>query len=206
MKYPDFIEKIIIEKNYNQLTTGEKAQVGEWIASEQEYNSIKNILAGIDMMATASPVSLPPPAIKQSLQHTFAGKHKRAILKRRLAYTFSGVAASVIIFLSLWVLFNDNSPQEKKVVQNVPPAKEKQIPAPPPQNVPPQQTPKAEPKTHEGSQIVMPEIIEDTEEITPILTEDAQPDMAQDMPAAVFHQSVPVAYNKDLAALTVTVF
>jgi hypothetical protein len=188
MKYPDFIEQLIVEKEYNQLTPTEKQQVMEWVDSETEYTAIRQLLAGIDAATEGEAEFIPSAGIKTDLQAAFNKKHnKPAGLKfTRNWVVISSVAASLLLVaLSVWVFNRD----EKQVVSKVDvPQTEKDVII---ENPPP--------------------ITAKTETITPLITNEPTPQPENNnnnvLPEAVDNtNSIAIATYPDLNELMITVF
>jgi hypothetical protein len=192
MKYPDFIEQLILEKNYNQLSAEEKAQVAEWVSTEAEYNNIRSLLANLEGVIDTSNTLLPSNNVKQQLAQAFARRHDKqpkkgfTVLKKYTAPL--SIAASLLILATMAVVLQTSPPAT--VV-----AEKKTIP------VPTTETPVTPPTVNESP-------IQKIEEVTPTNT---IPDNTE-TPHTVEHtpepelQTATVAANPDLVAMTVVVF
>ncbi|PHR33250.1 MAG: hypothetical protein COA38_05190 [Fluviicola sp.] len=67
---------IVRDKEFIELTAAERAELGELCSSEDEYNQVKNMFAGISAMDWSNPA--PKAETKESLDHLFAQKHPKA--------------------------------------------------------------------------------------------------------------------------------
>lgn len=107
MRYPDFIEELIMAKSYAELSEAEKEQVAEWVSSEDEYNNIRQLLIGLNTAFIADEEQEAPTHIKASLQQAFAQKYapkKRTTFSWR-AVAIVSIAASVALLVYVGVLF-----------------------------------------------------------------------------------------------------
>ena len=107
MRYPDFIEELMMAKSYAELSDAEKEQVAEWVSSEDEYNNIRQLLIGLNTAFTADEEQEAPAHIKTSLQQAFAQKYatkKRTTFSWR-AVAIVSIAASVALLVYVGVLF-----------------------------------------------------------------------------------------------------
>ncbi|MDG1333193.1 MAG: hypothetical protein P8P74_12740 [Crocinitomicaceae bacterium] len=67
---------IVREKEFIELSAAERAELGELCSSEDEYNQVKAMFAGISAMDWSNPT--PKAETKESLDHLFAQKHPKA--------------------------------------------------------------------------------------------------------------------------------
>ena len=67
---------IVKEKEFIELTAQERAELGDLCASEEEYNQVKSMFAGISSMDWSNPT--PRAETKESLDHLFAQKYPKA--------------------------------------------------------------------------------------------------------------------------------
>ncbi len=107
MKYPDFIEELLLEKEYSALSDAEKQQVNEWVANEEEYTKIRELLLGIEGAVSQQDEEEVPEHIKNNLEQAFAKKHKAKrvlTLRWQLVATIS-IAASLALLFYVGSLF-----------------------------------------------------------------------------------------------------
>lgn len=67
---------IVKEKEFIELTAQERAELGDLCTSEEEYNQMKSMFAGINAMDWSNPT--PKAETKESLDHLFAQKYPKA--------------------------------------------------------------------------------------------------------------------------------
>ena len=67
---------IVKEKEFIELSAAERAELGELCSSEEEFNQMKAMFAGIGAMDWSNPA--PKAETKESLDHLFAQKHPKA--------------------------------------------------------------------------------------------------------------------------------
>lgn len=67
---------IVKEKEFIELTATERAELGELCSSEDEFNQVKAMFAGIGAMDWSNPA--PKAETKESLDHLFAQKYPKA--------------------------------------------------------------------------------------------------------------------------------
>ncbi|MDL5049924.1 hypothetical protein QQ054_28325 [Oscillatoria amoena NRMC-F 0135] len=192
MKYPDFIEQLILEKSYAQLSAEEKAQVAEWVATEAEYTNIRSLLTTLEGAVESAMGNPVPDRVKQQLTQAFEQKHnkqsqKGLIIFKKYAVPLSIAASLLIIATVAGVLFTSAPPTV--VVEN------KTTPTPS------TETPVTPPTVNESP-------IQKIEKVTPTNT---IPDNTE-TPHTVKHtpepqsQTVTAANNPDLVNMTVIVF
>ena len=66
---------IVMEKSYIELSTDEKVELGEFCNSESEYNQLKDVFLGVEMMQFETPT--PKKETKESLDSLFDSTHPR---------------------------------------------------------------------------------------------------------------------------------
>lgn len=66
---------IVMEKSYIELSAGEKAELNEFCNSESEYNQLKDVFLGVEMMQFDAPT--PKKETKESLDSLFDSTHPR---------------------------------------------------------------------------------------------------------------------------------
>ncbi|HYG14949.1 MAG TPA: hypothetical protein VEC12_04280 [Bacteroidia bacterium] len=191
MNFPDFIEKIVLEKEYHQLTAGEKAGLAEWIKNEEEYSSIRALLLKMNVSGIGEEQLAPSVKTKEKLKAAFAEKHKepsRLLVKRRVGII--SAAASVIIVLAAVFLLVDKDPVPQPQVSEV----KKETPSIP--TPAPEQEPETKTETPADNTIKPSPEKE--------IKETSVPQPAQ--PEETANNSVALADQPDLAGLTVVVF
>lgn len=67
---------IVKEKEFIELTAAERAELGDLCSSEEEFNQVKAMFAGIGAINWSNPT--PKAETKESLDHLFAQKHPKA--------------------------------------------------------------------------------------------------------------------------------
>ncbi len=67
---------IIRDKEFIELTVAERAELGEMCSSEEEFDQVKSMFAGISAMDWSNPT--PKAETKESLDHLFAQKYPKA--------------------------------------------------------------------------------------------------------------------------------
>lgn len=67
---------IIKDKEFIELTAAERAELGELCSSEEEFDQVKSMFAGMSVMDWSNPT--PKAETKASLDHLFAQKHPKA--------------------------------------------------------------------------------------------------------------------------------
>lgn len=67
---------IIRDKEFIELTATDRAELGEMCSSEEEFDQVKSMFAGISAMDWSNPT--PKAETKESLDHLFAQKHPKA--------------------------------------------------------------------------------------------------------------------------------
>lgn len=67
---------IVREKEFIELSAAERAELGELCSSEDEFNQVKSMFAGMAAMDWSNPT--PKAETKESLDHLFAQKHPKA--------------------------------------------------------------------------------------------------------------------------------
>lgn len=67
---------IIRDKEFIELTAADRAELGEMCSSEEEFDQVKSMFAGISAMNWSNPA--PKAETKESLDHLFAQKHPKA--------------------------------------------------------------------------------------------------------------------------------
>ncbi|NRA11632.1 MAG: hypothetical protein HRT57_06735, partial [Crocinitomicaceae bacterium] len=67
---------IIMEKSYIELSANEKAELGEYCSSESEYNQMKDVFHGVEMMQVEIPT--PRKETKESLDSLFDSSFPKA--------------------------------------------------------------------------------------------------------------------------------
>ena len=110
MKYPDFIEELLLTKAYTNLTDKEKLQVSEWVDNEEEYTQIRELLLGIEGAFGTEEEELVPAHIQTTLEQAFAKKYKakRMLTIRWQAVAMLTVAASLALIFYVGSLFQHN--------------------------------------------------------------------------------------------------
>jgi len=73
-KMEDFIKHIIIEKKYFELTQKERSLINEWVANEDEFDSMKQTFISIDALNIDNENNLSS-SVKEKLNERFAAKH-----------------------------------------------------------------------------------------------------------------------------------
>lgn len=68
---------IIKDKEYIELTTSERAELGELCATEDEFNQVKSMFASINAINWSNPA--PKAETKQRLDHLFAETYPKAV-------------------------------------------------------------------------------------------------------------------------------
>lgn len=192
MKYPDFIEQLILEKDYTQLSAEERGQVAEWVSTEAEYNNIRNLLVNLERVIDTSDTILPSNDVKQQLVQAFARKHgkqpKRGFTVLKKYTTPLSIAASlVVIAVVTGVLLTRPAPT---IV-----AEHKTEPSP-------VETPIVTPKTNESP---APKVQEVAPVTASTIDNPAPQVLIENTPEAQV-QNVTVAHNADLVNMTVVVF
>ena len=191
MNFPDFIEKIVLEKEYHQLTAGEKAGLAEWIKNEEEYSSIRALLLKMNASGIGEEQVVPSAEIKEKLKAAFAEKHRKPsrLLVKRRGWIISA-AASVIIVLAAVFLLVDKDPVPQPQVSEV----KKETPSIPTPD------PEQEPETKADTPV------DNTIKPSPEkkIKEPSVPGPA--LPEETVSNSVALADHPDLAGLTVVVF
>jgi cytoskeletal protein RodZ len=107
MRYPDFIEELLLKKEYSALSDAEKQQVNEWVANEEEYTKIRELLLGIEGVVSLQDEEDVPEHIKSNLERAFAKKYKAKrvlTLRWQLVATIS-IAASLALLFYVGSLF-----------------------------------------------------------------------------------------------------
>lgn len=194
MKYPDFIEQLILEKSFIQLSPEEKAQVAEWIATEAEYNNIRGLLTTLEGAVASGTENPVPGRVKQQLTQAFEQKHNKQsqmglIILKKYAVPLSIAASLLVIATVAGVLLT-----------SVPPAVVAENKTTP---TPSTETPVTPPMVNESP-------IQKIEEVSPISTVDNTGTI--ETPQPVEHtpepqlQTVTAAHNPDLVSMTVIVF
>jgi hypothetical protein len=113
MKYPDFIEQLIIDKEYSQLTPAQKEQVGEWVQNEAEYTVIRQLLINVDAIAEGEQQLTPPTKIKTDLQQAFNKKHANNKPKYSPNWAVGlRVAASVLVLAIAIFVYRQDKPED----------------------------------------------------------------------------------------------
>lgn len=128
MSYPDFIEELILKKEYSALTDAEKQQLSEWVGSEEEYTKIRQLLLGIEGATIAMDEEEVPTHVKNNLQEAFAKKYgsKKATSNVRWrTVAIVSIAASVALLVYVGTLFIQQSPQPQ-VAENIPTSKKQE--------------------------------------------------------------------------------
>ena len=193
MKQPDFIEKILLEKEYNQLTAEEKTLVNEWIAGEEEYNVLRNTLAGIQFTVAHDALVQPSAQTSEKIKAAFtAARHRKPVSPLRYIVLGLSVAAAVLVFVSVW-MFTANNPQPKPTAGTT---KTETITLPP---VDFQPMPDTLSKTP-----VSPQVKEEPAPQAAQLPETTGPEPVEMETATA--QSISMDQNEDLMAMTVPVF
>lgn len=128
MKYPDFIEELLLAKEYSTLTETEKLQVGEWVTNEDEYTEIRELLLGIESAFGEAEEDKTPAHIQATLEQAFAKKYKakRMLTIRWQAVAMITVAASLALIFYVSTLFTNNI-KPTEVAENLP-KKEQSLP------------------------------------------------------------------------------
>ena len=67
---------IIRDKEFIELTAADRAELGEMCSSEEEFDQVKSMFAGISAMNWSNPA--PKAETKESLDHLFEQKHPKA--------------------------------------------------------------------------------------------------------------------------------
>lgn len=126
MKYPDFIEELLLAKAYTDLTADEKQQVGEWLTNEEEYTKIRELLVGIESAFSKEEEEQVPAHIKTTLEQAFTKKYKakRLLTMRWQLVATLSIAASLALVFYIGSLFNQqqkptevaiNTPKKEEV-------------------------------------------------------------------------------------------
>ncbi len=192
MKYPDFIEQLILEKSYAQLSAEEKAQVAEWVATEAEYTNIRSLLTTLEGAVESAMGNPVPDRLKRQLKQAFEQKHnkqsqKELIIFKKYAVPLSIAASLLIIATAAGVLLTSAPPT---VV-----AENKTTPTPS------TETPVTPPTVNESP-------IQKIEKVKPINTipdNTETPHTSEHTPEPQL-QTVTAANNPDLVNMTVIVF
>ncbi len=134
------VEDIIKNNDYAQLSSNELELVNEWASSEEEYSTMRQIIASA---ASLNKDIAPSPKLKASLMETFAAAHATATPIRTVASSekknrkvvylwFRSAAAIAAVLLAVFIVYplitkNDQTERvaENKTVQ--PKAKDKEI-------------------------------------------------------------------------------
>lgn len=192
MKYPDFIEQLILEKSYAQLSAEEKAQVAEWVATEAEYTNIRSLLTTLEGAVKSEIENPVPDRLKRQLTQAFEQKHnkqspKGLIIFKKYAVPLSIAASLLIIATVAGVLLTSVPPT---VV-----AENKTTPTPA------TETPVTPPTVNENP-------IQKIEEVTPtnIIPDNTETPHTIEHTPEPQSQTVTAANNPDLVSMTVIVF
>lgn len=192
MKYPDFIEQLILEKDYTQLSAEERGQVAEWVSTEAEYNNIRNLLVNLEGVIDTSDPTLPSNDVKQQLAQAFARKHgkqnkKGLIVLKKYTTPLSIAASLVVIAVVTGVLLTRPAPTIVAEHKTEPSTAE---------------TPIVTPKTNESP---APKVQEVAPATISTIDNPAPQVLIENTPEAQV-QNVTVAHNTDLVNMTVVVF
>lgn len=188
MNFPDFIEKIVLKKEYNQLTPGEQSELAEWIKNEEEYNSVRALLLRMNTAGLGEERVMPSLQTKEKLKTAFAAKHpKPSVLSAKKRVWILSAAASVIVLLAAMFLLTDKNPVQDSFTEV-----KKEIPVEQPEI----KTPVQDTQKIEESQVWPP-----NESKLPVSQLPASVDKEETPPA-----SVALADQPDLEGLTVVVF
>lgn len=215
MKYPDFIEDIIISKAYAELTSEEKEKVAEFIGSEDEYTTVRSFLISMEKTVGEVETPLPSATAKDKLMASFDTKYtrKKPLLVSRRTMAVISVAASLTLLVAViwwWQTSNPVSPgqvaenQDSKAV----------IPAPTGE-----MDKEIVPETKEKTQSGTVELAENSSETQTVNSSDAASAPAKQkatiseaddtIPESVDSKtpiSASLAMYDDLAEMTVTIF
>lgn len=192
MKYPDFIEQLILEKSYAQLSAEEKAQVAEWVATEAEYTNIRSLLTTLEGAVESEIENPVPDRLKRQLTQSFEQKHskqdqKGLIIFKKYAVPLSIAASLLIIATVAGVLFTSAPPTVVAENKTTPtPSTETPVTPPTVKESPVQEVEKVTPTNTIPDNTETPHIVEQTPE----------PQL----------QTVTAANNPDLVSMTVIVF
>lgn len=129
MRYPDFIEELLLAKAYTELTADEKQQVGEWLTNEEEYTKIRELLVGIESAFGDDKDDEAPAHLKTTLEQAFTKKYKakRMLTIRWQAVVMITVAASLALIFYVGSLFQHNQ-KPTEVAMNTPQKEETNTP------------------------------------------------------------------------------
>lgn len=119
MRYPDFIEELLLAKTYAELTNAENQTVKEFVANEEEYTKIRELLLGIEGAVDEQKKEVIPPHIENKLHKAFEAKHKAKkvfTMRWQLISTLS-IAASLALIIYIGTLFK-KQPQSTEVAVN----------------------------------------------------------------------------------------
>lgn len=114
MNFPDFIEKIVLKKEYNQLTPGEQSELAEWIRNEEEYNSVKFLLIKMNIAGVGEDRVMPSIQTKEKLTAAFAARHPKPtpLSAKRRVWILSAAASVIVILAAVFLLTNKNPVQQ----------------------------------------------------------------------------------------------
>lgn len=202
MKFPDFIEQLILSKPYSQLTAEEKNSLSEYISSEDEYNTVQAFIANMQTaLANETPIQ-PALDAKAKLMATFAQTHKTksgfgVIHGKRLLVGISVAASLAIAVGAVWVFMDrEKTPDTIAVVDSKKETPQSQGPNKQKTLLPPKPTTKtrtiAEEKPIEPIEAVFADTVK--EEIIRPFEEVEEP------------KSISLAVYTDLPTMTVTIF
>lgn len=201
MKFPDFIEQLILSKPYSQLTAEEKNSLSEYISNEDEYNTVKGFIANMQVALIDETTVQPALDTKTKLMATFVQTHKKksgfgVIHGKRLLVGISVAASLVIAVGVVWVFLDrEKTPDTIAVVDTK--KETQQNPEPDKQTNSPQEksTQKIRPKVEE--QNIEPKILLDEQEETENVLPPIQDNTITSFSAKEYD---------DLVSMTVTIF
>lgn len=180
------IDDLFLNAHYGDLTPEEQSLIQELCSDELSFQQVKVL---VTRSKEVLPVS-PPESILESLNHTFDQTYTQAPVQRIQPRFFnlfvaSAVAASLLIFLTIYYFGVENSPQEKqaKVERKQSPKKKK---AP---NIAPNPKPAQNPQLavvesvttpgFEDESIVAPleQVMDEPADVALVEKEDAKPEV-----------------------------
>ncbi len=108
------LDDLFLNAHYSDLTPEEQSLIQELCSDELSFQQVKGL---VTRSQEVLPVS-PPESILESLNHTFDQTYTQAQVQRIQPrffnlYVTSAVAASLLIFLTIYYFGVENSPQEK---------------------------------------------------------------------------------------------
>lgn len=68
--------KLVLEKEYNELTASERVLLREWCSGEEEFEHLKTVMEGVEQIRMARHFA-PRPAVKSSLDALFDQRHAK---------------------------------------------------------------------------------------------------------------------------------